>query len=319
MASGFAKAWAFPLIGGLLASGQLFAQTLPAHASLRILIVSDEVNPHGLPPEQLTQPGDISAALAATASSGVLHIDSAAESLLEIPTNQIEQATARLLVSPTDPTGYDVLIYFVHRIPDNGMNDQARQEAFVSAVSQFLVAGGGVVSFHHGVYETAGKASMLNVIGAQASAAVPWNTADGQNVIAVAPQHFIAQYGVLYPGTSAYADAGLGIAAGNYPLFNNTPDERYPNLAPRAGASGFDVLFSSDYNDGGSTHLLGFQHTQPQWSGVVVGYQPGEFQPHSLGPGDNNYQILLNAILYAATYRIGGWLFAEGFESGVGS
>lgn len=310
--------WSMTIVVAMCSIGPLFAQSLPAHTPLRILIVSDEVNPHGLPPEQLTQPGEMSAALAATALSGVLNLDSAAESLLEIPTNQIEQATARLIVSPDDPSGYDVLVYFAHRVPDNGMNDQARQEAFVAATSQFLVAGGGVVSFHHGVYSTAGKASMLDILGGQATGSVPWNTVSGQSVIAVRPRHFVAQYGVRHEGTLAYADAGLGIAGSNYPYFNNTPDERYPNLAPRAGVSGFEPLFASDYSEGGITHLLGFEHTQPQWSGVVVAYQPGEYQPNALGPGNNNYQILLNAIVYAATYRTGGWLFAEGFESGVG-
>jgi hypothetical protein len=303
------------LILGLPASSQLFAQTLPAHPPLRILIVSDEVNPHGLPPEELTQPGDLSAALAAAPA---LHIDSTAESLYEIPTNQIEEATSRLLVSPDNAVGYDALIYFAHRIPDNGMNDQARQEAFVSAVNQFLVAGGGVVSFHHGIYETAGKASMLDLLGGQASGAVPWNTVSGQNVIAVDPGHFVSRYGVRYPATTPYSDVGIGIDPGDYPLFNNTPDERYPNLAPRAGVSEFLPLFASDYSEGGSMHLLGFQHTQPQWTGVVIAYQPGEYQPNALGPGNNNLQILLNAIVYVGTYRTGGWLFAEGFESGVG-
>ena len=300
--------------GAFAPFAQAPAQSLPAHAPMRILIVSDEVNPHGLPPGQLTQPGDISAALAITPS---LHLDATAESLLEIPTNQIEQATSRLLVSPDDPTGYDVLIYFAHRIPDNGVNDQARQEAFVTAVSQFLVAGGGVVSFHHGVYESPGKASMLDLLGAQASGAVPWNTTNGQNVIAIDAQHFVARYGVRYAGTIGYSDVATGIPTGDYPLFNNTPDERYPNLAPRAGVTGLTPLFASDYTEGGSNHLLGFRHTQPQWNGIVVGYQPGEYQPNALGPGSNNFQILLNAIVYAGTYRTGGWLFAEGFESGV--
>lgn len=39
------------------------AADLPPHRTLRILIVSDEVNPHGLPASQLTQPGDLSVAL----------------------------------------------------------------------------------------------------------------------------------------------------------------------------------------------------------------------------------------------------------------
>ncbi len=67
------------------------AQVLPPHPPLRILIVSDEVNPHGLPPEDLTQPGEISAALLATSA---LHIDAGVDAILELPTDQIEDAGA---------------------------------------------------------------------------------------------------------------------------------------------------------------------------------------------------------------------------------
>jgi hypothetical protein len=49
----------------------------------------------------------------------------------------------------------------------------------------------------------------------------------------------------------------------------------------------------------------------------VVVYQPGEYQPNALVPG-NNLQILLNAILYAAAYRAGDWIHIDGFEGGVG-
>ena len=41
-------------------------------------------------------------------------------------------------------------------------------------------------------------------------------------------------------------------------------------------------------------------------AGVVVGYQPGEYQPHALDDLDgNNFQILANAILYAAGIALG--------------
>ena len=39
------------------------AAVLPPHGPLRILIVSDEVNPHGLSDAELTQPGDLLAAI----------------------------------------------------------------------------------------------------------------------------------------------------------------------------------------------------------------------------------------------------------------
>ena len=285
------------------------AQTLPPHPPLRILILSDEVNPHGLTPAQLTQPGEISAALAATAA---LNIDSSPEALLELPTNSIEQATSRLLRAVDDPLAYDVLIYFSHRIPDDGNNVVARQEAFVAAVQQFLQQGGGVVSFHHGIYLLPGKESMQALLGAQASGAVFWNTTEGQNIINVGAEHFVSSNGISYPDVQSYADPANGVAAGNYPAFNNSPDERYPTMARLPVGGFFQPLFASNYTQNGSQHLLGYQLRQPDWQGVVIVYQPGEYQPNALGPG-NNFQILLNAIHYSAGFA--RWpVFASGFE-----
>jgi hypothetical protein len=45
-------------------------------------------------------------------------------------------------------------------------------------------------------------------------------------------------------------------------------------------------------------------------------YQPGEYQPHALAPGDDNFQILLNAIVWVAAYADGERIFGDGFESG---
>ena len=285
------------------------AQTLPPHPPLRILILSDEVNPHGLTPAQLTQPGEISAALA---SAPALNLDSGPEALLELPTNSIEQATSRLLQAVDDPLAYDVLIYFSHRIPDDGNNVVARQEAFVAALQQFLQQGGGVVSFHHGIYLLPGKESMQTLLGAQASGAVFWNTTEGQNVINVGAEHFVSNNGISYPDVQSYSDPANGVAAGNYPAFNNSPDERYPTMARLPVGGFFQPLFASNYTQNGSQHLLGYQLRQPGWQGVVIVYQPGEYQPNALTPG-NNFQILLNAIWYSAGFA--RWpVFASGFE-----
>lgn len=270
------------------------AADLPPHAPLRILIVSDEVNPHVLSDEDLTQPGDLSAALLAP-GSGIL-----TDAVTEIGTDDLDQATALLQVPFGDPAAYDVVVYFAHRIP-NGGGGAALQAAFVDALEDFLIAGGGVVSFHHGAYLTGGKQAVLELIGATAQGAVPWNTVVGQNVIDVAPGHFITTNGVEYGGTVAYADPARGVPAGDYPFFNNTPDERYIDFELNPGAGEVEVLFGSDYVQNGSTHLLGFTHRRPEWEGVVVVYQPGEYQPNALDDLDgNNYQILANAILYAA-------------------
>ncbi len=274
------------------------AATLPPHGPLRILVVSDEVNPHGLSPAQLTQPGDISTALTAVGSG--LNLDAAPDAVLEVPTDNIGTATAALSVSIDDPAAYDVLIYFAHRIP-NGPNGNQLQSDFAAAVDAFLVAGGGMISFHHGSYFASGKESILDIIGGTANGAVPWNVVDGQNVIDVAPGHFITANEVEYPSTVAYSDVPRGVPAATYSYFNNTPDERYPNFQLNPSADDIEMLFASNYNEAGTTHVLGFTHRRPAWEGVVVAYQPGEYQPNALDDLDgNNFQILANAIVYAA-------------------
>lgn len=274
------------------------AATLPPHQGLRVLIVSDEVNPHGLSDAELTQPGELSAALVAPGSG--LNFDAGPEAVFEVPTNQLELATQRLSLPLGDPAAYDVLIYFAHRIPDNGMNDVARQQAFTAAVEGFLERGGGVVSFHHGAYLVPGKEEILELIGATASGAVVWNNIEGQNVINVAPAHFVTCYAVSYTGTTAYADAARGVPAGVYPVFNNTPDERYLNFELNPTADEVELLFGSNFVQNGSTHLLGFTHTRAEWRGTVVAYQPGEHQPTALDVSGANFQILANAIVWAA-------------------
>ncbi len=105
-------------VAAILISPPVWGADLPPHGPLRILITSDGVNPHGLPPELLVGPGDISEALSNPKTG--LNIDRAPDSIVEIPTNQIELATEALSVSRCDPASYDVLIYFSHRKPNNG-------------------------------------------------------------------------------------------------------------------------------------------------------------------------------------------------------
>jgi hypothetical protein len=57
----FGIAFAYLSLVVLLPVGIVATANLPPHGPLRILIVSDEVNPHSLPDEELTQPGSISA------------------------------------------------------------------------------------------------------------------------------------------------------------------------------------------------------------------------------------------------------------------
>jgi len=291
-------AWAVVIgIAAVAPSGE--AATLPPHGPLRILVVSDQVNPHGLSNAQLTQPGDISAALLAPGSG--LNLDASPDAVIEIATDDLATATSALSVPIDDPAAYDVLVYFAHRIPF-GANGPTLQSNFVAAVNAFLVAGGGMISFHHGSYLSSGKEAIQDIIGGTASGAVPWDTVDGQNVIDVAPGHFITTNEVEYPGSVVYADLPRGIPSSTYAFFNNTPDERYPNFAINPSAGDIELLFASNYSQAGTTHVLGFTHRRPAWAGVVVAYQPGEYQPNALDDLDgNNFQILANAIVYAAT------------------
>ncbi|HET9299110.1 MAG TPA: hypothetical protein VFO11_04145, partial [Candidatus Polarisedimenticolaceae bacterium] len=302
---------AIAALAALTAGGAAAAAVLPPHRPLRILVVSDTVNPHGLSSADLTEglnpgPGDIGNTLR-RAGTGVV-LDAAADAVREIPTNDIEQATALLGLPPCDAGSYDVLVYFSHRIPDpdagKPQTPQQRQDAFTTAVEAFLGSGGGLVSFHHGAYAATGKAGILELIGATASGAVPWDTVAGQNVIDVAPGHFVTTHGITYTGSVGYSDPGRGVAPGTYPYFNNTPDERYPVFSINPTAALFATLFGSNYSDAGTAHLLGFTHRRPAWSGIVVGYQPAEYQPHALDDlGGPNFQILANAILFAADAR----------------
>lgn len=283
---------------GLVLGAEAFAAELPAHDPLRILIVSDEVNPHGLPDSALTQPGELSVALSAMDSG--LEIDPAPMSLREIPTDSLGEATAALSVPFGDPAAYDVLVYFAHRIP-NGGGGAALQAAFETAVDSFLVQGGGLVSFHHGVYVTAGKEGMADILGVAATGAVPWNTVDGQNVINTAPGHFVTEFGVEYPDSVAYSDVARGVPADTYRFFNNTPDERYSTMEIDPQAGSVQVILGSDYDQNGTSHILAWIHDRPGWAGRVIGYQPGEYQPNALDDRDgNNFQLLVNMIYWAS-------------------
>ena len=93
---------------------------------------------------------------------------------------------------------------------------------------------------------------------------------DGQNVINVAPGHFVTTNGLSYPSTVAYSSPLHSVPAGDYGFFNNTPDERYPRFDMEALPGDVEMLFASDYSDSGSEHVLGFTHRRPAWGGEVV-------------------------------------------------
>lgn len=278
------------LLGGMVLAGLpavAGAAELPAHDPLRIVVVSDEVNPHMLPEGDLTQPGELAAAIG-NAGSGinVAEID-------EVSSQCIDDA----LVALTQ--GVDVLVYFAH-LAARGCDNGEQQADFTLAVQQHLEAGGGVVVFHHGIYSAAGKEAILQLLGGRADS-VLWDTMGGQDVIAVSPEHFVASQGVDYSGMRMFS--GAGVAAGEYPFFNNTPDERYDSTTLLTeGGESRTILFASAQGDGSAARVLGYDLHRPGWGGHVVFYQPGEYQPQALGDLDgNNFQILANAIVYAGT------------------
>jgi hypothetical protein len=270
----------------LLGPSAAAAAVLPAHDPLRILIISDEVNPHGLSDDQLTQPGDLGAAIG-SAGSGL-----EVERVEEVDSACVDDALAML-----GSGGADVVVYFAH-LPATACDGSARQAELTTAMEQHLRERGGVVVFHHGIYEAGGKESMLQLLGARASS-IAWDTDAGQDVIAVGGEHAVVSQGMQFEGTRSFS--GVGVAQGEYPYFNNTPDERYDALALlTGGGEERTILFTSTDASGGSPRVLGYDLWRPGWLGHVVFYQPGEYQPSALDLDGNNFQVLANAILYAA-------------------
>ena len=263
------------------------AATLPAHDPIDVVIISDGVNPNDLPPGELTEPGDIEAVLREPGNGITL------ARIREIASDCVDAAVAALQRMDTD-----VLIYFAHRSAQDCGGADAQAE-LTTAVRDFLRRGGGVVVFHHGIFTNPGKDAILTLLGGRANS-LEWSTGAGQDVIGVAPTHFIVENGVEYSGVRSFGAADLGVRADDYPVFNNSPDERYPGLSvlTEAGESR-TPLFASDY---AGAQLLGYDLHRHDWAGHVVLYQPGEYQPNALDDLDgNNFQILANAIYYVAT------------------
>jgi hypothetical protein len=263
------------------------AATLPQHEPIGVIIIADEVNPNGLSDEELTQPADLEAAIRDPGNG--LSI----ASVTAVDSTCLDEAVQAL-----EDDGGDVLVYFAHRSATDcsGLDAQPRLDA---AVEGFLQRGGGVVVFHHGLYTAPGKEAILLLFGGTANA-IAWDTVDGQDVINVATDHFVTSNEVEYPAARSFADAGFGIPMAEYPVFNNSPDERYPGVQfiPAAGEER-TILFASDYS---GAQVLGYDLHRPDWVGHVVFYQPGEYQPNALDALDgNNFQILANAIYWVAT------------------
>jgi hypothetical protein len=281
-------AWSVVVTSLVLASPARAAD-LPPHGPLRVLVVSDSVNPNGLSDAELTQAGDLSAALSGPNTG--LEIDS----VLEVDSQCVDDALAAL-ADPTTTT----LIYFAHKSA-HGCDNSDQQPALTLAVEDFLIQGGGVVVFHHGIYQDAGKQPILQLLGGSAGS-IGWDTNTGQNIINVADGHFVTSNGVEYTDMVMYADPQHGVPAALYPYFNNVPDERYPalDLLTSPGETR-TLLFASDYASNGGQHVLGYDLQRAGWIGRVVFYQPAEYQPHALDDVDgNNFQVLANALVHVS-------------------
>jgi hypothetical protein len=290
----FPKAGARLLLLSLACTAPTAAATLPTHGPLKLLVVSDEVNPHNLSDADLTQRGDISAALNAPDSG--LNLDGPASEVY----SQCVDAALSALGAAAPP---DVVIYFAHQAA-RGCDMSEQQTALTSAFEQHLKRGGGVVVFHHGGYAMGGKDAMLSLLGVSASGNIPWDTTVGQRVFNVAPDHFVTTNHVTYTGKAALAGSG-DVPSGMFQYFDNIPDERYPGtmLLKQSGETR-TVLFASD---SGGTRVLGYALERSGWQGRALFYQPAEYQPHALddraGP---NFQILANAIVYSVHQEGGG-------------
>jgi hypothetical protein len=264
------------------------AASLPPHAPISTLVIGDEVNPHRLSDADLTQPSDLATALEAGDSGLVL----AGRRVTEVSSQCIDAALAAL--EGAEPP--DVVVYFAH-LPARGCAGGDQQPALTAALERHLTQGGGVVVFHHGLYQMPGKEAVLQLLGGFALG-VSYDREEGQRVLNVASGHFVSSHSVVYPARAALA--GLPpVPDDTYPAFQNLPDERYPDtqLLTEAGESR-TILFATP---SGGPRILGFELHRAGWLGSVVFYQPGEYQPNALddraGP---NFQILANAILYVS-------------------
>jgi ABC-type cobalt transport system substrate-binding protein len=268
----------------------LVAAELPEHEPVSMLIFADEVNPHRLADTDLTQPQDLAPALTATDSP--LHI-------AEISTVNSQCADAALdtLASANPP---DVVLYFAHRAAKRCDGSDA-QTKFTQLLKDGLGRGLGVVVLHHGLYidfvTPGAKDSLLQLLGARSNS-IAWDTTNGQRVFNVAGAHFVTSNGMAYTQQAAFNGAA-GVAAGVYPYFVNLPDELYADtIMLEEEGEVRSLLFASD---SGGERILGYTLTRTGWKGRVVAYQPAEYQPNALDDHDGpNYQILVNAVYYAA-------------------
>jgi hypothetical protein len=262
------------------------------------------VNPHGLSDAELTQPGDLSVALNREGTGLQL-----ASPVQESASGCVDDALSAL-----DAEEVDVLIYFAHRGATTCAGASAQVELETS-VTAHLVRGGGVVVFHHGLYEDPAKTGILQLLGGSASG-IAWDEQVGQRVFNVAGDHFVTTNGLVYEG-EAPLEGNMEIPSGTFPFFDNIPDERYPDLTllTEAGETR-EILFATDT---AGTRALGYSLVRAGWSGHVVAYQPGEYQPRALDDLEGQgFQILLNAILYSAGMPTQVAEPGVGGQSGVG-
>lgn len=273
----------------LLMTFSVQAASLPKHEPISILIIADEVNPHQLADDLLTQPQDLVPAL--TAFDSGLNT-----SELTLVNSQCIDQAIEALRSQEPP---DVLLYFAHRaaITCDGTN---AQDILTALLETGLNSGLGIVVLHHGLYvdfiNRGAKAQLLALIGAE-SDSISWDTDKGQRVYQVGGKHFISNNG-LDSSTTAFFVGTDGVSPGSYSYFENIPDELYSITRLHVVDGEIRTpLFASDSE---GERLLGYTLTRQGWEGRVIVYQPGEYQPNALddrsGP---NFQVLANALYYA--------------------
>jgi hypothetical protein len=273
MAGSFRGGIALPLTLGVLEWASVAQADLPPPPEpIDVLIVSDGVNPHGLSSEELTEPGDLAAAFMASTTLGGAET---VGTVLEVPSSCTDEAL-EWLGSEEPPA---VFVYFAHQAASRCAGGSAQDE-LVTLTEAHLAAGRGVLAFHHGLYEAPGKEAMLELLGAEAL---------------VAPSHFISRE--LNPPLMRTLPGLPGVSAGDYPAFNNTPDERYPQTTLITSPGETRVILFATAS--GTPRVLGYDLQPPGLAGHIIAYQPGEHQPTILddrtGP---NFQILKNALVY---------------------
>ncbi len=205
-------------------------------------------------------------------------------------------------------SNYDVVVFYKHWASNITSNLQ-------NAIINYADDGGGVLSIHHGLYNS-GKSILVNNLFEAESSSSGWSAnLTEHNLVMTNYGHFISTYGVELsnpietPSTwSSLPEGGANMSYSYYPNIE-IEDEIYNNMAYTAGATfGRGVneitpLFSDNVSSSQYHHASGyaklFDGSNDGSVGRVAFFEPGE-RPENYLVTSPYGQILRNAIIWLA-------------------